>query len=113
MSLSLSYSRENGEVGGVQGLLSLSLSLSVCACVCVHVRSVTALELVPVPIQSAAVFRDARSVFIRDRAHFFLISCCLLLRYLAVSSVQFFFFKRGWWEYKRSIEREAALSIVF
>ena len=74
--------------------LSLSLSLSVCACVCVHVRSVTALELVPVPIQSAAVFRDARSVFIRDR-------------------VQFFFFKRGRWEYKRSIEREAALSIVF
>jgi hypothetical protein len=51
--------------------LSLSLSLSVCVCVCVHVRSVTALELVPVPIQLAAVFRDARSVFIRDRAHFF------------------------------------------
>jgi len=44
--------------------------------VCVHVRSVTAFELVPAPAQSAAVFRDVRSVFIRDRATFF---CFLLL----------------------------------
>ncbi len=35
-----------------------------------HVRSVTALEPVPAPVQSAAVFRDARSVFIPGPCQF-------------------------------------------
>lgn len=67
---------------------------------CVHVRSVTALEPVPAPVQSAAVFRDARSSSLsRDRVTFFvlffvgggfflLLLLLLLGRLMAVSSVQ-------------------------
>lgn len=86
--VSLPFSREKSRGGRSIGTLT----------VCVHVRSVTALEPVPAPVQSAAVFRDARSSSLsRDRVTFFvlffvgggfLLLLLLLGRLMAVSSVQ-------------------------
>ncbi len=64
--VSLPFSREKSRGGRSIGTLT----------VCVHVRSVTALEPVPAPVQSAAVFRDARSSSLsRDRVTFCFVCC--------------------------------------